>query len=232
MPQKRKTKSKRKTRQRKARTPPKKRAKRFIGRPKSPSKRAPRRSKTPSIRGKAAARRKTSARVKTQDRRKTGTAKQRARPTPKKTAPDPRLELALKDMNRGRSLTATARSLGLARTSLKKSLSQRHLVRRKGARWVTKDNRLRRVLVITGGRIRVAIVRGFEQASTAGAHYNAVGDFVRTNNLGLLEPYERKSVRAATGRDYPLETDPNALHRIAAMDTPPFHEIYQITSTT
>jgi hypothetical protein len=32
------------------------------------------------------------------------------------------------------------------------------------------------------------------------------------------------------GKSHPLETDPNALHRIAAMDTPPFHEIYEITS--
>ena len=51
-------------------------------------------------------------------------------------------------------------------------------------------------------------------------------------DIDLLEPFEGLSVRAIDGKKYPLETDPNELHRIAAMDTPPFHEIYQITSTT
>ena len=73
---------------------------------------------------------------------------------------------------------------------------------------------------------------GFEQASLVGKHHNAVGAFVRTNDIELLAQFEDLSVRAANGQLYLLETDPNELHRIAAMDTPPFHEIYQITSTT
>ena len=76
------------------------------------------------------------------------------------------------------------------------------------------------------------IVAGYEQARLVGEHHHAVGSFVRTNDIELIKPFEGQSVRAASGRKYPLETDPNALHRIAAMDTPPFHEIYAITSTS
>lgn len=85
---------------------------------------------------------------------------------------------------------------------------------------------------MTGGRFRVVTVRGYEPARLVGEHHHAVGEFVRTNDIGSIRPFEGQSVSAVGGRKYPLETDPNALHRIAAMDTPPFHEIYEITSIT
>ena len=137
-------------------------------------------------------------------------------------------------MNRGRSLTAAAKEMQLSREQLKDYLARRRLLkpRKTGRRWVAKDNRLRRVPVITGGRVVKPTVRGYEQARLTGEHYHAVGQFVKTNNLDFIKPFEGRSVTAVNGRQYPLETDPNALHRIAAMDTPPFHEIYEITSNT
>jgi hypothetical protein len=135
-------------------------------------------------------------------------------------------------MNRGRSLTAAARVSHISRRRLLNFLAARRLVRRKGRRWVIKDNWPRRVLVITGGRIRRLFVRGYESASLAGEHYNAAGVFVTSNDINVIAPFRGRFVRAANGRQYLLETDPNTLHRIAAMDTPPFHEIYEITSNT
>jgi hypothetical protein len=135
-------------------------------------------------------------------------------------------------MNRGRSLTATARSLRLLPKDLQKLLTQQGLVHRRGKRWVIKDNRLRRIPVMTDGVIRNLTVRGFDQARLAAEHSQTVKKFVRTNDVTLLKTFAGRTVRAANGRRYALETDPNALHRIAAMDSPPFHEIYEITSPT
>ena len=84
---------------------------------------------------------------------------------------------------------------------------------------------------MTDGRIRVLTVRGYEEARLVGAHHHAAGEFVRTNDIKLIKPFAGQIVQAVSGRNYALETDPNAIHRIAAMDTPPFHEIYAITST-
>jgi hypothetical protein len=145
---------------------------------------------------------------------------------------DPRIEAAILDMNRGRSLTAAARAAHISRRRLRRVLAQRRLVKRKGRRWVAKDNRLRRVPVMTGGRPRVLTVRGYEPARLVGEHHHAAGEFVRTNDIELIKPFRGRTVQAVNGRQYPLETDPNALHRIAAMDSPPFHEIYEITSNT
>jgi hypothetical protein len=135
-------------------------------------------------------------------------------------------------MNRGRSLTAAAKEFHLSPKRLQNLLLQEQLVKRKGQRWVTKDKRPRRVPVMTGGRFRVLTVRGYDEARLVGQHHQAVGEFVRTNVIELIKPFKGQTVQTVSGRKYPLETSPNALHRIAAMDSPPFHEIYDITSSS
>src|SRR6516164_1674201 len=144
---------------------------------------------------------------------------------------DPRIEAAILEMNRGVSLTAAARTAHISRQRLRQFLTRHRLGKRKRRRWVTKDNRLRRLPVITRGRFRVLTVRGYEPARLAGEHHNAAAAFVRTNDISLIESFRGQSVQATNGRQYVLETDPNALHRIAAIDTPPFHEIYEIISS-
>ena len=54
--------------------------------------------------------------------------------------------------------------------------------------------------------------------------------FVRTNEVEYIQPFMGDGLTDTKGRFLPFETEPNELHRIAAMDTPPFHEIYQIIS--
>jgi hypothetical protein len=131
-------------------------------------------------------------------------------------------------MNRGESLTAAARKEHVWRDSLRRFLIRHGLAKRKGRRWVIKDNLIRQIPVITAGRRRMLTVRGYEPARLAGEHHHAAAEFVRRNDISLIESFRGQTVRAANGRRYRLETDPNALHRIAAMDTPPFHEVYEI----
>lgn len=149
---------------------------------------------------------------------------------PVKVTTDPALEIAIRDMNRGRAMTAAARSGHVSAERLRRFLTQEELAERKGPRWIITDGRPRKVPVMTRGRVRTLTVADYKSARLAGEHQRAVGEFVRTNDLELLKPFEGKSVRTANGREHLLETDPNALHRIAAMDTPPFHEIYEIVS--
>lgn len=164
--------------------------------------------------------------------RKVAATPKKSKPARKRLASDPRIEIAVREMNRGQSLTATARSLHLPPKSLQAALKQRRLGKREGRRWVTSDNRLRRVPVMTGGRLLKLTVRGYEPARLVGEHHNAAWEFVRKNDIKLIELFRGQTVQAVNGRRYVLETDPNALHRIAAMDSPPFHEIYEITSNT
>ena len=146
--------------------------------------------------------------------------------------PDKSLDAAIREMNRGTSMTAAARAEHVSVERLRRFLVQESLADKEGTRWVPKDQRPRRVPVMTGGRFRILTVDGYQQARIVGEHHNAVGQFVRSNNLSVIEPFVGLHIRGANGNTYLLETDPNALHRIAAMDTPPFHEIYEIVSST
>jgi hypothetical protein len=150
----------------------------------------------------------------------------------KRLRSSPFIEIAVRELNRGRSLTATARSLRLEPDDLRRTLKQLRLLKRKGKRWVFSDDRPRRIQVVTAGRTRNVIVHGYEQAHVVSEYHHAVRAFLRTNNLKLLKPFRHRTVQAMNGREFVLETDPNALHRIAAMDSPQFHEIYEITSNT
>jgi hypothetical protein len=154
---------------------------------------------------------------------------QRAR---KRFRSTPLIEIAVREMNQGRSLSAAARSVRLPSTELKRVLKKLGLLKRKRKRWIFNDDRPRRIQVVTEGRTRNVLVRGYEQAGFLGEYHHAVREFLRTNNLRFLKPFKDRTVQAMNGREYFLETDPNALYRIAAMDSPQFHEIYEITSNT
>lgn len=145
---------------------------------------------------------------------------------------DDSLAAAIKAMNRGQSMTAAAREEHVSVERLRRFLVQENLADKDGRRWVPKDQRPRRVPVMTDGQFRILTVDGYQQARIVGEHHTAAGQFVRSNNLAVLEPFKGLVVRLANGRTVPLETDPNDLHRIAAIDTPEFHEIYEIVSPT
>lgn len=145
---------------------------------------------------------------------------------------DTKIDAAILAMNRRQSLTAAARSSHVSAERLRRYLTAQGLAEREGRRWAIQDSRPRKVPVMTRGRVRILTVDGYGESRLVGEHHHAVGQFVRTNDLAWIKPFEGKAVRVVSGRRYPLETEPNALHRIAAMDTPPFHEIYEITSST
>jgi len=82
--------------------------------------------------------------------------------------------------------------------------------------------------VVSDGEARELTLRDFEQASMNGRHLAAVGAFLRTNDIDLLRPFEGQSVIEAGGQAHPLETDPNALYRLAHAGSEVFHEIYRL----
>ena len=148
----------------------------------------------------------------------------------KKVDADPRLEEAVKRLRSGESQAASARAEGISADRLRRFTYTNKIAKRVGGKWVMTDDRARRVKVLTNGSYKAVTVSGFDEASKAGAFENAAGKFVRTNEKELLLPFMKEGVTDLKGRFYPFETDGNELHRIANMDVPPFHEIYEIVS--
>ena len=141
-----------------------------------------------------------------------------------------RIEKAVKALRSGKSQKAAAKIGGISAEKLRRFTYANKIASRKGSKWVMTDQRPRRVPTIYKGQPRNVIVIGFAEASLAGLYHNAVGQFVRSNDLSIIEAFGGQGLTDHKGRFFPFETDPNALHRYAAMDTPAFHEIYQIIS--
>ena len=145
-----------------------------------------------------------------------------------RTPSDRKLEQAFKLMRSGESLTKAARNAHVSRERLRRFVSNNKLAELKGRRWAITDKRLRKVATLSGGQQKNNLIVSLDQAVKAGSHWNAVGQFVRTNETDLLRPYRDQGVTDERGQFHPFETDPNELHRLAAMDAPAFHEIYEI----
>lgn len=139
-----------------------------------------------------------------------------------------RFNAALKELRQTGSLTAAAKSQRMAPESLRWFLRENALAERRGRGWHITDDRLRQMTVISDGDIQDVILRGFDEASLNGRHLAAVRNFIGTNDIELLLPFEGVAITDAKGRAHPLETDPNTLHRLAAAGSELFHEIYRL----
>lgn len=144
---------------------------------------------------------------------------------------DARLEAALKVFRKTRNRAVAAKSVNIAPERLRRFLRENVQIEGRGRSLQIIDNRPRDMTVISDGKAEVLRLRDYDQASLNGEHLAAVGDFLRTNNRELLLPFEGRTVIDAKGKSHRLETDPNALHRIAAQGDEVFHEIYRLVLT-
>lgn len=142
----------------------------------------------------------------------------------------PEIEAALRLMRAGSGIGAAAREARVGEKRLRKFIRVRNLATRTGKVWRIHDPRTRRIAVQSHGRIQAIFVDGFNPASKAGQAWDLQGRFTQTNDIELLNKLRGQGVTDTRGRFHPFETDPNALHRIAATDETAFHEIYQIVS--
>ncbi len=147
---------------------------------------------------------------------------------PKVGTSDARLEVALKLLRQIGHQGRAAKEAGVSTERFRHFLRSNSLAERQGRRWTITDNRSRQMMVFTNGENRKLALRDFEQSSLNGSHRSAVGTFLRTNDIDLLRPFEGQSVIDAEGQAHSLETDPNALYRLAHAGGEVFHEIYRL----
>lgn len=147
---------------------------------------------------------------------------------PKTVKSDERLEAALKLLRETGNQGRAAKEAGVSAERFRRFLRGNSLAERRGRQWHITDNRTRRMTVITGGDSKELTLRDFEQASLNGRHLAAVGTFLRTNDIDLLQPFIGQSVLDDKGQAHPLETNPNALYRLAHAGSEVFHEIYRL----
>lgn len=147
---------------------------------------------------------------------------------PKTIGSDERLEAALKLLRNVNKQGLAAKTAGVSPERFRRFLRENSLAKRQGRSWVITDRRPKRMTVITEGEVKNLILDDPEQLSLNGRHLAAVQQFLRSNDVDLLRPFEGQAVIDARGRPHPLETDPNTLHRLASAGSEVFHEVYRL----
>ncbi len=142
---------------------------------------------------------------------------------------DKRLELGLKELRLGKSLTKSAKSTGVSRERLSHYLAKNSVIEKHNGRWRLKqDDRIREVMIYSQGKAKYIQVKGYESASLVGRYIDAVGQFLKTNNPSHLDSFMDVVVRDIKGKAYSLETRPNILYRLEHAGGETFEQVYRI----
>lgn len=140
-----------------------------------------------------------------------------------------RLESAVKQMRRGKSMRQSAKSVHVSPERLRSYLTQQGIGQKAGSRWTLgPDNRRFDLLIYSGGEAKPITVRGLERAELVGRYLHAVKQFLGTNDRSYLEPFVGQWVQDTANHKHVFETDPNNLYRLASGTGDDFSRIYRI----
>lgn len=139
--------------------------------------------------------------------------------------PNDAREMALALMKKGVSQSAAAKSAGISTQRLARYRRATTSSRIKGRKWVIKDRRPAEMYFASGGKI-LPIAVPYRGKSAVGRYWNAVNEFLVSNDPKSLGPYAGHAIRDINGKKYVFETDPNALRMLDAIGEINFVQIY------
>jgi hypothetical protein len=149
----------------------------------------------------------------------------------KKVPPNPRdlREQALGLMKKGASQAAAAKSVGITAQRLARYRRASTNSKRKGLKWIIKDNRPAEMYLAENGRVsQIAVPH--RTKSAVGHYWNDVNEFLVDNNPAHLQRYVGHSIRDIKGKKHVYETDPNTLRMLDAMGELNFITVYVNTA--
>lgn len=126
----------------------------------------------------------------------------------------------------GESLTATARILRISRERLRRSIAERGDYVRQGKRYTFRPS-VENDFPLYSNRQSIRVRVDDENATRLGTYMAAVGKFLGSGHLHVLEPHISQGVTDVRGKYHPFETDPEALYELRAKGRPQFHQIYR-----
>jgi hypothetical protein len=100
--------------------------------------------------------------------------------------------------------------------------------KRDGRYSVGEDRWIRSVTFYADDRQIITAVRGYEEARRVGLYWEAVGQFLKTNDPAHLAPFVGVEITSFLGQRYTLETRPNAVYRLNAAGGDTFEQVYKI----
>lgn len=138
-----------------------------------------------------------------------------------------KLQLAVKEMFAGKSLSASARSVGMSPEKFRRILKTRRIVKKRKGRWFVQRKVSRQMLLYSDGKAIKVVIADQKDISAVGTFMHAVRVFLTSNNPAELKPFVGKSVKDILGEKHPFETDENTLYSLASLGSESFEEIYR-----
>ena len=142
--------------------------------------------------------------------------------------PDEKLQISLQALRSGKSLQEAAKEIRVSPDRLRNQAKAKGAIRKHQGRWAVIKKLHREMLIYSDGNALSITLSQPKQSSKIGRYMSAVHSFMRTNNANYLKPFEGQTVIDASGKTYPLETNPNALYRLASSGSDSFEQVYRI----
>ena len=137
---------------------------------------------------------------------------------------DPR-ERALKMMRHGASQAEAAKASGVSVEQLRRYRLLNTTSERRGGQWIIFDTRPQLFWIASEGRMR-SVTLAFDEGGGVGRFWNAVNEFLATNDPDHLEPYIGEGVYDVRDKLWIFETRPNVLRKLDSVGELHFIEIY------
>jgi hypothetical protein len=138
-----------------------------------------------------------------------------------------KLQFVIKEMKAGKSLTKSARAVGLQPDTVRRTLKSAKLLKRRGRRWSIRGDIPTRMLLYTEGEARSIIPADAKNRSAVGKFMRAVRTFLTTNDPKSLAPFVGTFVWDLAQKKHPFETDENTLYQLSQSGAITFEDIYE-----
>jgi len=146
-----------------------------------------------------------------------------------KPIPDDKLQISLRDLRKGHGLAHAAKQIRVSPERLRNQAVEQGFIAKERGRWVINPNLSRQMPVISNGQMFTLTFSSPALISRVGQFNAAVGHFLSSNDIAFLEPFFNETVIDSNGNEHLLETDPNALYRLAASGMEAFENVYRYT---
>lgn len=138
------------------------------------------------------------------------------------------LQVALHELRKQGSISKAARSIHISKERLRRVALENGLIERGRRSWAIAANVPREFRIFSDNRAVTVILGNFSEASMAGRYMSAVGQFLNSNRLALLKPFQGQGATDLNGKFHPFETDPNRLFRLNLAGDRAFENVYRI----
>jgi hypothetical protein len=146
---------------------------------------------------------------------------------PRLAISDTRLERGLRVLHETKNIKAAARSIRVSEARFKLAAKRKAAIRKGKGVWTVVRRLPRKMPIFSDGRQLTTVVNS-KTASVIARYMSAVGKFLKSNDPKSLAEFKGVSVKDASGKVHPFETDPNTLYRLSSAGGEPFEEMYRI----